>query len=123
MVEGKKHKAAKKRVIEILKSKGIECHEEKPTGTTNTEVGKRDYRCDVLAYWKHNNTRVAIEVDGKVGHSTKWANHKMDIRNRALKRERDMLTIRLLTNWLVGKNKLDDDLLWDEILYQLERKV
>ena len=120
-MEGKKHKKAKERVISLLTSRCIECGEEKTTGRTNTEVGERDYRCDVLTYWKDIDRRIAIEIDGKIGHSTRWANHKMDIRDRA-HRSKDVFTVRLLTGWLVGANKLDDDVIWKEIEWQLTRE-
>ena len=116
------HIKGKERVYQIITEKGLIAKYEVSLGITETEIGIRNFTADIFAFWTNARTgitkRIAFEIDGKY-HNSKLQLHKMANRDKAL-RKRGIYTVRLRTDWLVGKGKVDDQTIWNEILYQLK---
>lgn len=83
-----------------------------------TDLGDREYFPDLMA-WKDEIGWVVFEVDGKKGHWTKRDFQKMALRDNAFL-QRDIRTVRISTYDLVGAKKQTDDLIKQEMDYQLD---
>jgi hypothetical protein len=116
------HIKAKERLKAIIEEKGLIADYEIGIGSTETEIGQRDYTVDLFAFWTNARTgitkRIAFEIDGKY-HNSKTQLYKMRNRDKALL-NKGIYTVRLRTGWLVGRGKVDDETIWNEILYQLK---
>ena len=119
------HIHAKKRLSKILKKKGFITFYEVDTGTTETEIGPRNYTIDVLGIWQYPNRfvqEIAFEVDGKKGHMSKRNRARDEFRDRVHWQYKRLPTVRLIRPWLAGKGKVDDHDIWIEIIWQLKAK-
>lgn len=119
------HIHAKKRLAKILRKKGFITFYEVDTGNTETEIGVRNYTVDVLGIWQYSSKSVqeiAFEVDGKKGHDSKRNRARDRFRDRVHWEHQRLPTVRLNRFWLAGRNKVDDNDIWIEILWQLKTK-
>lgn len=124
MLEGIGHIDAKTRLVRLLQSRGINAVMEKSNPLridrgNGTKV-TIPYQYDV--YFEINEkVGVAIEVDGRRGHSTTQAHYQDSLRDSAGMKIRPMgpfvLTIRLPTPWLVGPGALADNDILEEIVF------
>ena len=110
--EGKNHQKAKQRLYNLIKAtkpKFIAKEHEYP----NPIYPDYPWRFDIYVEL-HNGRRIAIEIDGKVGHSSKKAKDKRAAKIRYL----DLQHIELFgfpTPWVVGKRALPDKLFLEEL--------
>ena len=119
------HRHAKKRLAKILRKKGFITFYEVSTGITETEVGPRNYTIDLWGIWQHTDgriTEIAFEVDGHKGHHSKRNRDRDKFRDRVHWEYKKIPTIRLNRFWLAGRDKVTDDDIWIEILWQLRTK-
>lgn len=110
--EGPNHQKAKDRLYKLIKAtapKFIAKEHEYP----NPIYPDYPWRFDLYVELD-NGRRIAIEIDGKVGHSSKKAKDKRAAKIRYL----DLQHIELFgfpTPWLVGKRALPDSLFLEEL--------
>ena len=120
--ESKQHTNAKIRLKRIVEDMGFVAEYEISTGTTKTALGERNYTVDIFAFWTHAATgvthKIAFEVHGFKGHHSKRNDTRDKIRDNALIRK-GILTVRIDMHDLVGKKKLDDNIIKEEIIWQL----
>ena len=122
--ESPQHQKAKKRLHQILEESPyfIVSDYEISLGTTKTALGQRDYTADLFGFWynprKGTHRKIAFEVRGFKGHNSKRNAARDQLRDCALA-EKGIETVRLEMLDLVGKKKLGDILILNEILYQL----
>ena len=79
----------------------------------NEQPGKWPYRFDVFASWD-SGLKIAIEVDGKVGHYSPRSYKKREHRAAYL-RSKGIELYGYPTQWLVGKKALPDSLFYEEM--------
>jgi hypothetical protein len=110
--EGKAHLKAKARLYDLIKVIGpkfIEKEYEYP----NPLYSDYPWRFDIYTeLW--DGRRIAIEIDGKVGHSSKKAKDKRIAKKSYL----ELQGIELFafpTAWVIGKRALPDQLYYDEL--------
>jgi len=118
MVEYPQHLNGKKRLGEILETAGYYniSYEVQQPKTVLELLGERTYIADVQA---EKEGRIYIfEVDGKKGHTSRWNLAKDKARDRAMFAI-GRWTIRIPTRWLVGKGKLSDREILEEIEWQI----
>ena len=119
------HRNAKKRLAKILRKKGFITFYEVDTGPTETEIGQRSYTADILAIWQYSSRNVQeiiFEVDGKKGHSSQRGRARDKFRDRVHWEYKRLPTVRLNRFWLAGRNKVTDDDIWIETIWQLKTK-
>jgi hypothetical protein len=118
--ESPQHYKAKERLVQVLQDAGYENikTEAKQPKTMLEFLGERRFITDLEAT---KEGRIFIfEVDGKKGHSSKRAVAKGNSRDGALYNLRKW-PIHLRTWDLIGKRKLSDREILEEIEYQSER--
>jgi hypothetical protein len=110
--EGNPHMKAKQRLYDLIKSIGpklIEKEHEFP----NPLDANFPFRFDIYAeLW--DGRKLAVEVDGKIGHTSKRSHQKRQAKKEYLK----LHGIELYgfpTKWVVGKRILPDSLYYDEM--------
>ena len=110
--EGKNHRKAKTRLFELIKAIGpklLEKEHEYPNPVYPDYPWYFDLYCEL-----HNGRRIAIEIDGKVGHSSKKAKDKRIAKKSYL----ELQGIELFafpTAWVYSKKQLPDQLFYDEL--------
>jgi hypothetical protein len=123
--ESKQHTNAKIRLLGIVQHMGLIAEYEISTGTTETEVGPRNYTVDIFAFWTNARTgvtkKVCFEVEGFKGHESK-RQHARDINRDKAHIKKGIYTVRINMKYLVGKKKLDDGTIKEEIWYQLTQQ-
>ena len=110
--EGKNHQNAKGRLYKLINAtnpKFIAKEHEYP----NPVYPDYPWRFDIYVEL-HNGRRLAIEIDGKVGHSSKKAKDKRLAKKKYLKQQGIEL-FGFPTPWIVGKRALPDDLFLEEL--------
>ena len=128
MVNGPDHIEGQEFFIKLLEEYGYECKTDFPF-RTGTRVEK--YYFDVYAeksncngwfyisktialpIWNMFDT-IVIEVDGKIGYSTKRAYYNRQVKKEFC-RQHDFRFFEFPTNWIVGENKLDKESFLEEI--------
>jgi hypothetical protein len=119
------HINAKKRLAKILRKKGFITFYEVDTGPTETEIGTRSYTLDILGIWQYSHgsvQEIAFEVDGIKGHHSKRNRDRDKFRDRVHWEYQRIPTVRLNRFWLAGRNKVTDDDIWIETIWQLKTK-
>jgi hypothetical protein len=123
--ESKQHIAAKRRLYDIIDKMGMIADFEISTGTSETTLGERDYTVDLFAFWTHARTgiteKIAFEVEGYKGHNSTRQRARDKFRDQA-HLNKGIRTVRIDMKVLVGKQKLDDDVIEHEILWQLNQE-
>ncbi len=124
--ESQQHKNAKIRLKQIVEDMGMIADYEISTGTTETEIGSRNYKVDLFAFWTHigtgNTEKIAFEVEGFKGHNSKRQNARDNNRDKGHLTKR-IKTVRIGMKDLVGRKKIDDETIMAEIRWQLQRQV
>ena len=116
--ESPQHYKAKERLTQILQGSNYENIqvESKQVKVMLQFLGERTYIGDIQC---QKEGRIYIfEIDGTRGHSSRWNKSKDKARDRALL-DIGRWTIRLKTVWLVGRGKLSDREILEEIDYQI----
>jgi hypothetical protein len=115
--EGSSHQRAKQRLYNLINSIGpklVEKEHEFP----NPLDANFPFRFDIYAeLW--NGRKLAIEVDGKIGHTSKRSHQKRQIKKEYLK----LHGIELYgfpTKWIIGRKPLGDMLFLEELGLLLE---
>jgi len=120
--ESKQHTNAKIRLRSIAESMGFVAEYEISTGTTETALGERNYTVDIFAFWYNTRTgitkKVCFEVEGFKGHESK-RQHVRDINRDKAHLQKGICTVRINMKDLVGKKKLEDGDIKEEIIWQL----
>ena len=119
--ESPQHYKAKERLVQILQGSNYEDIqvESKQVKVMLQFLGERTYIGDIQC---QKEGRIYIfEIDGTRGHSSRWNKSKDKARDRALL-DIGRWTIRLKTVWLIGRGKLSDREILEEIHYQIERQ-
>ena len=120
--ESEQHIRAKQRLHGIASDMGFIVDYEISTGVTETEIGKRNFTVDILAFWTNARTgdtkKIAFEVHGFKGHNTtrQIARDKNRDRGHLTK---GIYTVRIEMKDLVGRKKQDNNTIGNEIWYQL----
>jgi hypothetical protein len=121
--ESKQHINAKRRLFDIVEDLGMVADFEIRTGTTETTLGPRDYTVDLFAFWTHARTgvteKIAFEVEGYKGHNSTRQRNRDKFRDQ-VHAEKGIKTVRIQMYDLIGRDKLDDNTISLEILYQLK---
>lgn len=121
--ESKQHIAAKRRLFDIIEKMGMVADFEIHTGTTKTTLGERNYTVDLFAFWTHPRTgitdKIAFEVEGFKGHNSSRQRARDKLRDKA-HLEKGIITVRINMWDLVGAERLDEQTIMLEILYQLK---
>jgi hypothetical protein len=115
--ESPAHYRAKERIVKILQESGYSNiqSEVKQPETMLEFLGKRSFVADVQT--EKEGRMYIFEVDGKRGHSTRRNISKDKGRDRSMVGI-ERWTIRIPTGYLVGKRKLSDREILEEIEYQ-----
>jgi hypothetical protein len=123
MMESQQHWDGKVRLEKLLLENewSIRIRDGDDSYIFQTYLGDREYWPDLMA-WHEDYGWVVFEVDGEVGHTSKTAELKMEIRDTAF-RKHDIATVRIKTADLVGKKKRTDDVLLADIDYQMLESV
>jgi hypothetical protein len=115
--EGTSHQRAKQRIYDLIKATGPKIIEQEYV-YPNPLDPQYDWRFDVYAeFW--DGRKIAIEVDGKVGHTSRRAHEKRRVKKLYLK----TYGIELYgfpTKWLVSRKPLGDMLFLEELGLLLE---
>jgi len=123
--ESKQHTNAKIRLKKIVEDMGMIADYEISTGTTETEIGPRNYTIDIFAFWTNARTgttkKIAFEVEGHKGHESK-RQHSRDINRDKAHLQKGIYTVRINMKDLVGKKKIYDGTIKEEIWYQLTQQ-
>ena len=119
MPESEQHLKAKNRIVIILTALGWLIIQELPDPQI-TPLGFRSYQYDVHA--KKNGVRLVVEVDGKVGHSSTYALWKGKFRDACSFINHKVFTVRIPTADIVGRKALSDEIIREEIEWQVEQK-
>ena len=123
--ESEQHQHAKQRLRQIVEGMGMIADYEISTGTTETEIGPRNYTVDLFAFWPDFRTRttikVAFEVEGFKGHNTKRQFARDNNRDKA-HLKKGIRTVRINMKDLIGKTKVDDYTIKADILWQLAKQ-
>lgn len=122
--ESEQHQKAKIRLKQIVTDLGIIADYEIKTGYTQTDIGERTYTVDLFGFWttRKGTEKIAFEVRGYKGHDSKWSNYKDRCRDKA-HLAKGIKTVRIEMKDLVGRKKMDDETIKEEILWQLDRIV
>ena len=110
--EGTSHQRAKQRIYDLINATGpklIEQEHEFPNPIDPQFPWRFDVYCEL---W--DGRKLAIEVDGKVGHTTKRAQKKREARKLYLK-EHGIELYAFPTKWLIARKPLPDSLFLKEL--------
>lgn len=123
-VVGKPHLYAQQRLVNIINARGYEASMEVPNPLPVDNGRKKIkvlYVYDVY-FPVDDDWAVDIEVDGKFGHSTTQALSQDKHRDLASVQKPAkgprVISIRLLTGWIVGPKALTSDDIWEEIVFR-----
>jgi hypothetical protein len=119
-MESDKHYKAKNRAKNILWS-ALGCV------NCSTEESQQGVSFDEEKTWSFDaygelTIKIAIEIDGKVGHGTKRTIAKDKYRNQDNLSRNDVYTVRFSTDDLVGKKALSEDEIISEIQHSLNEQ-
>ncbi len=124
--ESEQHQRAKQRLKEIVEDMGMVADYEISTGTTETEIGTRNYTVDLFAFWTDpragTTKKIAFEVQGFKGHNS-TRQIARDINRDKAHLAKGIYTVRILMKDLVGKKKLDNSTIIADILWQLRGQM
>ena len=111
--EGVNHRKAKQRLYDLITAIRYTKYIAKEYEYPNPFYPDYPWRFD-LYFELWNNRKVVIEIDGKVGHSSKKATQKREWKVAWLKTQGIEL-FAFPTPWVVGKRALPDELYYDEL--------
>jgi hypothetical protein len=117
--EGPNHRKAKDRLYKLIKAtspKLIAREHEYPNPVWPGYPWRFDIYCEL-----HNGRRLAIEIDGKIGHSSKKAKDKRGAKKKYLQLQGIEL-FAFPTPWVVGKRALPDELYYEELHLEITHK-
>ena len=109
--EGPNHRKAKARLCALIKAIGckfVDTEYEFP----NPFYPDYPWRFDIFCIY--HGRHIAIEIDGKVGHSSKKAMQKREWKQAWLK-TKGIELFAFPTAWVTGRKQLPDQLFYDEL--------
>lgn len=123
--ESKEHIAATLRCGNLLHTRGGYIIDYKKESPLITQMGQKNWEYDVFAYLPNLSKRfgiedaLVVEIDGQKtgqGHSSDTARAKNRHRDNTTSRYFGLRTRRYPTGWIIGKNALDDDTLYADMM-------
>lgn len=122
--ESRKHYLGKQRLYDFFKGQGYEAYKEVPSREILDNGEIKNFVIDVLIGGKfiHSDKHILIilEVDGKKGHRTGITDNKAKTRDSHFLEKYKIPTVRFSFEDLHGVNKIDDDLIIQEVEYWIK---
>lgn len=117
--ESQKHYLGKRRLYELFKSNGFEVYSEVPSQEHMENGDIKNFIFDVLVVGKFVDSErplfTILEVDGRRGHRTGITDNKAALRDGHFLEKYNIVTVRFAFEDLHGVNKIDDDLIIQEV--------
>ncbi len=117
--ESRKHFIGKQRLYDLFKEQGYSTFKEVPSYEILENGQEKGYVIDVLICGKfiHSDKPIFIilEVDGRRGHRTGITDDKAKVRDNHFLSKYSIPTVRFAFEDLHGVNKIDDDLIIQEV--------
>ena len=117
--ESDKHYKSKLRLYNLYKNLGFEVYKEVPSIEILESGQEKHYVFDVLCCGRFVNSNnpvfVVLEVDGRKGHRTGITDDKAKVRDNHFLSKYSIPTVRFAFEDLHGVNKIDDDLIIQEV--------